>query len=107
MYQSGDGYDYHRADSRSGYDGSPLSLYRQDIIKYAQGLMSLKIRQIFDSIPSQLDDKNRRFMLNRLGKGQQMRGLESSFLWLEEAGVALYNYCISLYISHYALRALF
>ena len=34
-----------------------LSLYRQDIFKYAQGLMSLKIRQIFDSIPSQLDDK--------------------------------------------------
>ncbi|WP_297566000.1 ATP-binding protein [uncultured Faecalibaculum sp.] len=66
-----------------------LTLYRQDISKYAQGLMSLKIRQIFDSIPSQLDDKNRRFRLNALGKGAQMRNLENAFLWLEEAGVAL------------------
>lgn len=76
-----------------------LDLYRQDISKYAQGLMSLKIRQIFDSIPSQLDDKNRRFMLSRLGKGQQMRGLESSFLWLEEAGVALPCYNTSAPVS--------
>lgn len=76
-----------------------LSLYRQDIFKYAQGLMSLKIRQIFDSIPSQLDDKNRRFRLNALGKGQQMRGLESSFLWLEEAGVALPCYNTSAPVS--------
>lgn len=76
-----------------------LDLYRQDISKYARGLMSLKIRQIFDSIPSQLDDKNRRFMLSRLGKGQQMRGLESSFLWLEEAGVALPCYNTSAPVS--------
>ena len=26
MNKPGDGYDYHRADSRSGYDGSPLPL---------------------------------------------------------------------------------
>lgn len=69
--------------------GSILDLYRNDISKFVSGLMSLKVRQIFDSIPAQLDDKKRRFRMNALGKNRQFRELEDSFLWLEEAGVAL------------------
>ena len=66
-----------------------LDLYRNDISKFVSGLMSLKVRQIFDSIPAQLDDKSRRFRMNAIGKGRQFRDLEDSFLWLEEAGIAL------------------
>lgn len=43
-----------------------LSLYRLDIAKYA-GRDKTKVRDIFDSIPSQLDGKNRRFIINRRG----------------------------------------
>lgn len=66
-----------------------LDLYRSDISKSVSSRMSLKVRQIFDSIPSQLDDKSRRFRMNAIGKGRQFRELEESFFWLVEAGTAL------------------
>lgn len=56
-----------------------LDLYRSDISKSVSSRMSLKVRQIFDSIPSQLDDKSRRFRMNAIGKGRQFRELEESF----------------------------
>ena len=40
---------------------SILELYRQDISKYSSDTEKIKIKAIFDSIASQLDDKNRRF----------------------------------------------
>lgn len=82
-----------------------LSLYRNDISKYSTGLMSLKIKQIFDAIPSQLDEKNRRFIMSALGKGKQLRELENAFLWLEEAGVALPCYNTSAPVAPLALNA--
>lgn len=45
---------------------SLLDLYRQDIARYAEGNEKIKIQAIFDAIPSQLNDKNRRFMVNSL-----------------------------------------
>ena len=66
-----------------------LALYRQDIAKYADARETAKIRSIFDAIPSQLDDRNRRFVLADLGASARMNRYESSFLWLADAGVAL------------------
>lgn len=66
-----------------------IQLYRQDISKYAQGNEKIKIKDIFDSIPSQLDQKNRRFKLSKLDKNGRMNRYENAFLWLQEAGVAL------------------
>lgn len=43
-----------------------LALYRLDIAQYAQGNDKLKIRAILDSIPAQLSEKNRRFILAAL-----------------------------------------
>ena len=66
-----------------------LELYRLDIAKYSNNSSKLKIQAIFDSIPSQLDDKNRRFILTKIDeKGRQNR-YENSFEWLSDAGVAL------------------
>ena len=45
---------------------SILELYRQDISKDSKSTETIKIKAIFDSIASQLDDKNRRFFLNRI-----------------------------------------
>ena len=66
-----------------------LNLYRLDISKYAEGSEKNKARDIFDSIPSQLDDKNRRFVLSDLSKNARQNRYASSFLWLADAGVAL------------------
>lgn len=66
-----------------------LALYRLDIAKYADDKDRTKIRSIFDAIPSQLDDKNRRFVLADLSKNARQNRYASSFLWLADAGVAL------------------
>ena len=66
-----------------------LELYRLDIAQYAEGNDKIKIRAIFDSIPSQLNDKKRRFVLTTLDpNGRQLRYADS-FNWLADAGVAL------------------
>lgn len=72
-----------------------LELYRMDISKYAQRNDKLKIRAIFDSIPSQLNAKNRRFILTDVDtNGRQLR-YANSFEWLTDAGVALPCYNVS------------
>lgn len=72
-----------------------LELYRQDIAQYADGSDKPKIRAIFDSIPAQLNDKNRRFILHDIdSNGRQLR-YSNSFEWLSAAGVALPCYNVT------------
>lgn len=72
-----------------------MASYRLDIAKYADSQEKVKIRSIFDAIPSQLDDKNRRFVVADLGKEARYRRYESSFLWLADAGVVLPCYNVA------------
>lgn len=70
-------------------------LYRLDISQYAEGNDKIKITAIYDSIPSQLNDKNRRFILTNVDKnGRQLR-YENSFEWISDAGVALPCYNVT------------
>ncbi len=68
---------------------SILELYRLDIAQYAERSDQPKIKGIFDSIPSQLDEKNRRFILTKLDEHGRQNRYQNSFLWLSDAGVAL------------------
>ena len=61
-----------------------LSLYRRSIGKYAKGY-SEKVRQIFDQIPGELQQHEKRFRLSDLEEGARYRSYESSFLWLQDA----------------------
>lgn len=81
--------DTHDIAQVNGLQEDLLALYRLDIAKYADKGNQTKIRAIFDAIPSQLDDKNRRFTLADLSKSARQARYESSFLWLADAGVAL------------------
>ncbi len=72
-----------------------LEQYRLDISQYAEGSEKIKIRAIFDAIPSQLNEKNRRFYVNSLGKNVRITRYEDSFKWLDDAGVALPCYNVS------------
>ncbi|MDE5784936.1 MAG: ATP-binding protein [Duncaniella sp.] len=65
-----------------------VSLYRMDIAQYAER-DKLKIKEIFDLIPSELDAKNKRFILKNLNEHAKMNRYEDSFLWLKDAGVAI------------------
>ena len=71
-----------------------LDLYRQDISKYADSNKE-KIKSIFDLIPAQLNDKNRRFTLSDIKNSARMLRYETSFNWLADAGVALPCYNIT------------
>lgn len=70
-----------------------LDLYKQDISKY--GSNKTHIRRIFESIPAELDKKNKRFKLSDLSKTARMERYESDFMWLIDAGVALPCYNVS------------
>lgn len=73
-----------------------LDLYRLDIAQYARGNDKIKIKAIFDSIPAQLNEKNRRFILSAINpKGRQERYADS-FNWLADAGVALPCYNVEM-----------
>ena len=87
--------DTHDIAQMLGLQRDITALYRQDIAKYATGGDKAKIRDIFDAIPSQLDDKNRRFVLADLAKTARQNRYESSFLWLADAGVALPCYNVN------------
>lgn len=72
-----------------------IELYRLDIAKYARGNDRIKIQAIFDSIPSQLNDKNRRFILTKIDEHGRQNRYENSFNWLADAGVALPCYNVT------------
>ena len=65
-----------------------LRLYRLDITKYATNGKD-KITHIFDTLPAELNAKNKRFMLTDLAKSARMERYESCFNWLTDAGIAL------------------
>jgi hypothetical protein len=65
-----------------------LKLYRLDITKYSKNDKD-RITHIFDTLPAELNNKNKRFMLSDLAKSARMDRYESSFNWLTDAGIAL------------------
>ncbi|MCM1348809.1 MAG: AAA family ATPase [Firmicutes bacterium] len=65
-----------------------VALYRMDISQYAQK-DKLKIKEIFDLLPSELDAKNKRFILKNLNEHAKFSRYEDSFLWLKDAGVVI------------------
>ena len=65
-----------------------LRLYRHDISKYDEQ-DRLYLNEIFDLIPSELNAKNKRFILKNLKEKARFDTYYDSFLWLKNAGVAL------------------
>ena len=65
-----------------------LALYRRDITQYDEE-NSLRIRAVFDRIPAELNEKNKRFFASSVMPGVKFENLGDEFLWLKEAGVAL------------------
>lgn len=67
---------------------SILQLYKKDIAKYDPN-EKLYLEDIFNLIPSELNSKNKRFILKNLNENFKFSRYEHSFIWLKEAGVAL------------------
>ena len=70
---------------------SILALYKKDIARYdSEG--KLYINEIFDLIPSELNAKNKRFILKNLNEHIKFSRHENSFVWLRDADMALPAY---------------
>ena len=65
-----------------------IRLYKRDISKYDEK-DRLYLNDIFDLIPSELNSKNKRFILKNLNEKARFDKYYDSFLWLKNAGVAL------------------
>lgn len=67
-----------------------LELYRADIVKHAEGY-EMKVEQIFDDIPAQLQKHDTRFKLSSLKKDARLRDYEDALFWLSDAMIV--NVC--------------
>lgn len=67
-----------------------LELYRADIIKHAEGY-EMKVEQIFDDIPAQLQKHDKKFKLSSLKKEARFRDYEDAMFWLSDAMIV--NMC--------------
>ena len=72
---------------------SIVTMYKKDIAKY-DPTHKLYIEEIFNLIPPELNEKNKRFILKKLNENLKFSRYENSFLWLRDAGVALPTYCV-------------
>ncbi len=72
---------------------SIVTLYKKDIARYDPD-NKLYIEDIFNLIPSELNAKNKRFILKSLNENFRFSKFSNSFLWLKEAGVALPTFCV-------------
>lgn len=61
-----------------------INLYRDDIRKHAEGY-SVKVEAIFDELPSQLKNQNRRFKLSSLHQGARFDEYKDAMFWLSDA----------------------
>ena len=72
----------------SDYQNNIINLYKKDISRYDPG-HKLLLDEIFNLIPSELNAKNKRFIIKNLNENKNFIRHENSFLWLKDAGVAL------------------
>ena len=82
-----DSHDFDQVDS---VKRDILELYRADIIKHAEGYQ-MKVAQIFDDIPAQLQKHDTKFKFSSLKKEARFREYEDALFWLSDAMIT--NIC--------------
>ena len=66
-----------------------IEQYKLDFTQYEQESRKLILTHIYELIPAELNEKNKRFKIADVKKGMRYERVEESFTWLEKAGVAL------------------
>ena len=72
--------DFSAADS---IKKNILDLYRNDIGRFA-GNYASKVLAIYDSIPSQLSKKEKKYKLSSVNKNARLREYDDAFMWLSD-----------------------
>jgi uncharacterized protein len=68
---------------------SIVEQYKLDFTQYEAENRKLMISQIYEMIPAELNEKNKRFTIADIRKNLRYERVEDSFTWLWKAGVAL------------------
>ena len=66
-----------------------MDLYKLDFTQYETEDKRLILSNIYELVPAELLKQNRRFIVSDIKKGLHFERVESSFLWLKNAGVVL------------------
>ena len=66
-----------------------IEQYKLDFTQYEEENRKLLLSHIYELIPAELNEKNKRFVIADLKKGLRYDRVVSSFTWLWKAGVAL------------------
>lgn len=82
-YISNDSFDFIEVERKKK---NILDLYKNDIDHHTER-NELKVRSIFESIPSQLSKHEKRFNLSSLDTNARFRNYEDSFMWLIDANI--------------------
>ena len=64
-----------------------LAAYEQDFSKHAPNEIVLKIRMLWNSIPSQLARENKKFIYGLVREGGRAREYETAIMWLSDCGL--------------------
>ena len=78
-----------------------LELYKDDIAKHTNG-QGVRVRRVFDYLPSELSLREKRIKLSELGEGSRSRDYEDAFSWLIEARIV--NPCFNTAEPNIGLR---
>lgn len=93
--------DTHDFDKVDRIKRNILELYRADIVKHAEGY-EVKVEQIFENIPAQLQKHDRKFRLSSLKKEARFREYEDAIFWLYDAMIV--NNCYNSTAPNVGLR---
>ena len=66
-----------------------IEQYKLDFTQNEEENRKLVITRVYELIPAELNEKNKRFMIADIRKGLRYNRVEDSFTWLWKAGVAL------------------
>lgn len=62
---------------------------KRDISKYLENSKRLKIKEIYDLIPSEINAQNKRFIVKDIENKSKNEDVSTSFLWLQNAGLSI------------------
>mgnify|MGYP002856036802 CR=1 FL=1 len=72
---------------------SIIRTYKRDITKH-DSEHKLRIQEIYDLVPSELNVANKRFILKELHAKARYARYDSGFMWLKDAGTAIPAFCV-------------
>ena len=65
-----------------------IEQYKQDFTKYEAQDKKFYLTQVYDLIPAELSEKNKRFNFSDIKQGLKFERAQDNFIWLQKAGVA-------------------